>query len=296
MGSEVDYDATSHRCTTMLYSADGSEVLFCGTNKQGKSFLVEWKIDVNFSMARSKALVAMGMIKWFDNNFNYSVLEVGPTIKFSSAFHKTVEEYREGDKIYPLMGTTQLYTHLHYIHGIATSSRVGVNTYISAQNKKAMDVTHYLWEENYVFWGGLEGYQSLLNTEMERELAHLTKFLESVVASKMKIGFNETLLIEPKPQEPTKHQYDWDVVTTTNFLRDYRLLEEFKLNIECNHATLFGHTCHHHLDTLRINGLLGNIDSNTGDPQLRGICLNCSTSISVFILQDKDVLKEWALI
>ena len=103
--------------------------------------MVEWKIDVNFSMARSKALEAMGMIKWFDNNFNYSVLEVGPTIKFSSAFHKTVEEYREGDKICPLMGTTQLCMHLHYIYGSATSSKVGVNAYISAQNKKAMDVT-----------------------------------------------------------------------------------------------------------------------------------------------------------
>ena len=131
---------------------------------------------------------------------------------------------------------------------------------------------------------------------MERELAHLTKFLESVVASKMKIGFNETLLIEPKPQEPIKHQCDWDVVTTTNFLQNYGLFEEFKLIIECNHATLFGHTSHRHLDTIRINGLLGEIDSNTGDPQLRRICLNCNTSISVFILEDKDVLKEWALI
>ena len=194
------------------------------------------------------------------------------------------------------MGTTQLCMHIHYIYGSATSSEVGVNAYISAQIKKAVDVAHYLWEENYVFWGGHEGYQSLLNTDMERDLARLTRFPEAVVASKMKIGFNETLLIEPKPQEPTKHQYDWDAVTTTNFLRDYRLLEEFKLNIECNHATLFGHTCHHHLDTLRINGLLGNIDSNIRDPQLRGICLNCSTSISVFILKDKDVLREGALI
>jgi xylose isomerase len=103
---------------------------------------------------------------------------------------------------------------------------------------------------------------------MERELNHLARFLEAAVAHKKKIGFNGTLLIEPKPQEPTKHQYDWDAATTANFLRKYGLIGEFKLNIECNHATLSGHSCHHELETARINGLLGNIDANTGDPQV----------------------------
>ncbi|KAL0340007.1 UNVERIFIED_CONTAM: Xylose isomerase [Sesamum radiatum] len=148
------------------------------------------------------------------------------------------------------------------------SSELGVYLYAAAQVKKAIEVTHYLGGENYVFWGGREGYQSLLNTDMERELNHMARFLEAAVAYKKKIGFNGTLLIEPKPQEPTKHQYDWDAATAANFLRKYGLIDEFKLNIECNHATLSGHSCHHELETARINGLLGNIDANTGDPQI----------------------------
>eukprot|EP00262_Sarcandra_glabra_P006438 TRINITY_DN1874_c0_g2_i2.p1 TRINITY_DN1874_c0_g2~~TRINITY_DN1874_c0_g2_i2.p1 ORF type:complete len:236 (-),score=53.44 TRINITY_DN1874_c0_g2_i2:488-1195(-) len=103
---------------------------------------------------------------------------------------------------------------------------------------------------------------------MKRELDHLAKFLEAAAAWKRKIGFNGTLLIEPKPQEPTKHQYDWDAATTGAFLQKFGLSGEFKLNIECNHATLSGHSCHHELETARINGLLGNIDANTGDPQI----------------------------
>ncbi|TXG61022.1 hypothetical protein EZV62_012385 [Acer yangbiense] len=174
----------------------------------------------------------------------------------------------QGTKIHPLWGTSQLFLHPRYMHGAATSSEVGVYAYAAAQVKKAMEATHYLGGENYVFWGGREGYQTLLNTDMERELDHMARFLEAAVAYKKKIGFNGTLLIEPKPQEPTKHQYDWDAATSANFLRKYGLIDEFKLNIECNHATLSGHSCHHELETARINGLLGNIDANTGDPQV----------------------------
>ncbi|KAI5348806.1 hypothetical protein L3X38_001693 [Prunus dulcis] len=173
----------------------------------------------------------------------------------------------QGSKIRPLWGTAQLFLHPRYMHGGATSPEVGVYAYAAAQVKKAIEVTHYLGGENYVFWGGREGYQSLLNTDMGRELDHLARFLEAAVAYKKKIGFNGTLLIEPKPQEPTKHQYDWDAATSANFLRKYGLIGEFKLNIECNHATLSGHSCHHELETARLNGLLGNIDANTGDPQ-----------------------------
>ncbi|CAD5335167.1 unnamed protein product [Arabidopsis thaliana] len=177
------------------------------------------------------------------------------------------KELQKGSKIKPLWGTAQLFLHPRYMHGGATSSEVGVYAYAAAQVKKAMEVTHYLGGENYVFWGGREGYQTLLNTDMGRELDHLARFFEAAVAYKKKIGFKGTLLIEPKPQEPTKHQYDWDAATAANFLRKYGLIDEFKLNIECNHATLSGHTCHHELETARINGLLGNIDANTGDAQ-----------------------------
>ncbi|KAF5461779.1 hypothetical protein F2P56_017848 [Juglans regia] len=174
----------------------------------------------------------------------------------------------QGTKIRPLWGTAQLFMHPRYMHGAATSSELGVYAYAAAQVKKAMEVTHYLGGENYVFWGGREGYQTLLNTDMGRELDHMGRFFEAAVAYKKKIGFKGTLLIEPKPQEPTKHQYDWDAATAANFLRKYSLIGEFKLNIECNHATLSGHSCHHELETARLNGLLGNIDANTGDPQI----------------------------
>ncbi|KAF5804728.1 putative xylose isomerase [Helianthus annuus] len=174
----------------------------------------------------------------------------------------------QGTKIRPLWGTAQLFMHPRYMHGGATSPEIGVYAYAAAQVKKAIEVTHYLGGENYVFWGGREGYQTLLNTDMERELDHMARFFEAAVAYKKKIGFNGTLLIEPKPQEPTKHQYDWDAATSANFLRKYGLIGEFKLNIECNHATLSGHSCHHELETARINGLLGNVDANTGDPQV----------------------------
>ncbi|KAJ0985003.1 hypothetical protein J5N97_003359 [Dioscorea zingiberensis] len=144
----------------------------------------------------------------------------------------------QGTKIRPLWGTAQLFMHPRYMHGAATRSEL--YAYAAAQVKKAIEVTHYLGGENYVFWGGREGYQTLLNTDMQRELDHLATFLQAAVDWKKKIGFNGTLLIEPKPQEPTKHQYDWDVATTMSFLQKYGLKGEFKLNIECNHATLSG--------------------------------------------------------
>ncbi|KAI5675466.1 hypothetical protein M9H77_06416 [Catharanthus roseus] len=157
----------------------------------------------------------------------------------------------QGTKIHPLWGTAQLFLQPRYIITFGAYALV----------------THYLGGENYVFWGGREGYQTLLNTDMEKELNHLARFMEAAVAYKKKIKFNGTLLLEPKPQEPTKHQYDWDAATCANFLRKYGLIGEFKLNIECNHATLSGHSCHHELETARINGMLGNVDANTGDPQ-----------------------------
>ncbi|CAN1228855.1 Xylose isomerase [Linum grandiflorum] len=201
----------------------------------------------------------------------------------------------QGSKIKPLWGTAQLFVQPRYMHGAATSSELGVYAYAAAQVKKAMEVTHYLGGENYVFWGGREGYQTLLNTDMERELNHLASFFHSAVAYKKKIGFKGTLLIEPKPQEPTKHQYDWDAATSANFLRKYDLLEEFKLNIECNHATLSGHSCHHELETARINGLLGNIDANTGDPQVGWDTDQFMTDISEATMVMLSVIRNGGL-
>ena len=166
-----------------------------------------------------------------------------------------------------LWGTAQLFKHRRYAHGAATSPNATVYAYAAAQVKKAMEVTHRLGGANYVFWGGREGYHTLLNTDLKLELDNLATFLKGAVAHKKRIGFKGALLLEPKPQEPTKHQYDWDAGSTLGFLRGYGLEKEFALNIECNHATLAGHSCEHELTLAAAYGALGNVDANTGDAQ-----------------------------
>ena len=137
--------------------------------------------------------------------------------------------------------------------------------YAAAQVKKALEITQRLGGENYVLWGGREGYETLLNTDMKRELDQLGRFMALVAEHKHKIGFKGPLLIEPKPREPTKHQYDFDAAACANFLRSYGLIDHVKLNLETNHATLAGHTMHHELEYAGMQGLLGSMDANTGD-------------------------------
>lgn len=172
-------------------------------------------------------------------------------------------QQRTGIKL--LWGTANLFSHPRYMHGAATSPRADVFAHAAAQVSKAIEVTQRLGGENYVFWGGREGYQNLFNTDMKRELDHLGLFLNMAVDFAKAIGFHGTFLIEPKPKEPTKHQYDSDAAACINFLRAYGLMEHFKLNIETNHATLAGHTMMHELDYAGGQGCLGSIDANTGD-------------------------------
>jgi xylose isomerase len=167
-----------------------------------------------------------------------------------------------------LWGTANLFSNPRYMNGASTNPDAHVFAYAAAQVKKAMEVTLELGGENYVFWGGREGYQSLLNTDLKRELDHFARFLSMAAAYKKEIGFKGTMLIEPKPKEPTKHQYDFDAATVMGFLRTYGLENEYKLNIEANHATLAGHTFEHDLEICARYGMLGSIDANTGDPQL----------------------------
>ena len=164
-----------------------------------------------------------------------------------------------------LWGTACLFAHPRYMHGAATSCNADVFAYAAAQVKKAIEVTHELGGAGYVFWGGREGYSSLLNTDMKRELDHLGAFLHMAVEHKKKIGFKGQFYIEPKPKEPTKHQYDSDAAACLNFLRQYGLLGDLKLNLETNHATLAGHTMQHDLEVAGAAGALGSIDANTGD-------------------------------
>jgi xylose isomerase len=173
------------------------------------------------------------------------------------------EQQRTGVKL--LWGTACLFAHPRFVHGAATSCNADVFAYAAAQAKKAIEVTHELEGAGYVFWGGREGYTSLLNTDMKRELDHLGKFLHMAVDHKKAVGFKGQFYIEPKPKEPTKHQYDSDAAACLNFLREYGLMGDLKLNLETNHATLAGHTMQHELEVAIAAKALGSIDANTGD-------------------------------
>lgn len=177
----------------------------------------------------------------------------------------SLEQHQRESGVQLLWGTANLFSHPRFVHGAATSCNVEVFAYAAAQVKKAIEATHRLGGTNYVFWGGREGYQNLFNTNLQRELDHFARFLRMAVDYAQEIGFTGQFLIEPKPKEPTKHQYDFDVATCLNFLRSYDLLDHFKLNIETNHATLAGHTMMHELELAGIQGALGSIDANTGD-------------------------------
>ena len=166
-----------------------------------------------------------------------------------------------------LWGTSNAFSHPRFAAGASTNPDPEVFAYAAAQVKNAIDATHRLGGENYVLWGGREGYETLLNTRMRQEADQLARFLTMVVEYKHSIGFQGTLLIEPKPQEPTKHQYDFDCATVHGFLERYDLLGELFVNIEVNHATLAGHSFHHEVAYAVDNGILGSIDANRGDPQ-----------------------------
>jgi xylose isomerase len=167
-----------------------------------------------------------------------------------------------------LWGTANLFSHRRYMAGAATNPDPEVFAYAAAQVKNVLELTHELGGANYVLWGGREGYETLLNTDLKRELDQLGRFMRLVVEHKHKIGFKGTLLIEPKPGEPSKHQYDYDVATVHGFLRSHGLEREIKVNIEQNHALLAGHTFEHEIALAQALGVFGSIDMNRGDEML----------------------------
>ncbi|MCB9208656.1 MAG: xylose isomerase [Ignavibacteriales bacterium] len=202
---------------------------------------------------------------------DFDLVEEGSSIKESEERLKNIIEYAKikqkesGVKL--LWGTANLFSNPRYMNGASTNPDFNVLTNAATQVKNAIDATIELGGENYVFWGGREGYMSLLNTDMKRELDHLGMFLSMARDYGRKNGFNGTFLIEPKPMEPMKHQYDFDSATVIGFLREYDLMNDFKLNIEVNHATLASHTFQHELQVAANAGLLGSIDANRGDYQ-----------------------------
>lgn len=194
-----------------------------------------------------------------------------------------------------LWGTTNLFSHPRFMHGAATSPNADVFAYAAARVKKTMEITKELGGENYVFWGGREGYETLLNTDLKLELDNLARFLHMAVDYAKEIGFTGQFLIEPKPKEPTKHQYDFDVGTVIGFLKTYGLDPYFKINIEANHATLAGHTFQHELRMARINGLLGSVDANQGDDLLGWDTDQMPTNIYITTLAMYEILLNGGL-
>ena len=194
--------------------------------------------------------------------------DLAQTNKNFDAVVRMLKEEQERTGIQLLWGTACLFAHPRYMHGAATSCNADAFAYAAAQVKKALEVSHELAGQGYVFWGGREGYSTLWNTDIKRELDHLARFLHMAVDYKKQIGFKGQFYIEPKPKEPTKHQYDSDAAACLNFLREYGLKEHLKLNLETNHATLAGHTMQHELEVAAAADALGSIDANTGDLML----------------------------
>jgi xylose isomerase len=202
---------------------------------------------------------------------DFDLVDEGDSIAESEKRLQSIVDYakqkQKDSGVKLLWGTANLFSHKRYMNGAATNPDFSVITWAGAQVKNALDATIELGGENYVFWGGREGYNSLLNTDMKREIEHMARFLTMAKDYARKQGFTGTFLVEPKPMEPTKHQYDFDAATVIGFLEKFGLAGDFKLNVEVNHATLAGHTFQHDLQVAADAGLLGSIDANRGDYQ-----------------------------
>ncbi|WP_268800882.1 xylose isomerase [Pseudomonas huanghezhanensis] len=202
-----------------------------------------------------------------------------------------LESHQEQTGIKLLWGTANCFSNPRFAAGAASNPNPEVFAYAAAQVFSAMNATHRLKGANYVLWGGREGYETLLNTDLEREREQLGRFMRMVVEHKYKIGFSGDLLIEPKPQEPTKHQYDYDSATVFGFLHEFGLEKEIKVNIEANHATLAGHSFHHEIATAASLGIFGSIDANRGDPQNGWDTDQFPNSVEEMTLATYEILK-----
>lgn len=202
---------------------------------------------------------------------DYDLVDEGPNLKESEKRLSNIVDYAKSKQkasgVKLLWGTANVFSNPRYMNGASTNPNFDVVCWAATQVKNALDATIALGGSNYVFWGGREGYMTLLNTNMKREQEHLARFLHMAKDYARKNGFKGPFLIEPKPMEPTKHQYDFDSATVISFLRAYDLMDDFKLNIEVNHATLAQHTFQHELQVAADAGVLGSIDANRGDYQ-----------------------------
>ncbi len=243
----------------------------------GETFLRPWHHGSDaMALSRAKADIAFEFFRLLDVPFftfhDVDAAPEGRTLAESVTNLKAIadvfEEKMASSKVRLLWGTANLFSHRRYMSGAATNPDPEVFAYAAGQVRAALETTHQLGGQNYVLWGGREGYETLLNTDMRYELDQLGRFISLVVEHKHKIGFEGPILIEPKPKEPSKHQYDFDVATCYGFLQRYDLLKDVKLNIEQNHAILAGHSFHHEIALAEALGVFGSVDINRGDDLL----------------------------
>lgn len=272
-----------------------------GNDPFGEGTIIrEW--DSLSPMEKAKARVKAGfefMEKLGIEYFCFHDKDIAPEAETLEEYQKNLDEIvdliekemkRTGIKL--LWGTSNMFSNPRFVHGAATSCNADVFAWAAAQVKKALEITHRLNGEGYVFWGGREGYETLLNTDMKLELDNLAKMLKMAKDYANEIGFKGQFYIEPKPKEPTKHQYDFDSATVIGFLKTYGLDKDFKLNIEANHATLAGHTFQHELRLARINGMLGSVDANMGDMLLGWDTDQFPTNIYDAVLAMYEILED----
>jgi xylose isomerase len=257
-------------CYWHTFCSNGSDMFGSGTfdrpwHKGGDPLaLAELKLD------EAMAFVQKLGVPFYTFHDRDLAPELGPLRESQKAFAHMVDKAAEAQErtgVKLLWGTANLFSHPRYMAGAATNPDPEVFACAAVQVRDALEATHRLGGENYVLWGGREGYDTLLNTDLKRELDQLGRFLSMVVEHKYKIGFSGQILIEPKPMEPTKHQYDFDVSTVYGFLKQYGLEKEVRVNIECNHATLAGHSFEHEVALATALGCFGSVDANRGDSQ-----------------------------
>ena len=270
MGKTMEEHLRFAVCMWHTFCWQGSDVFGPGT------FHRPWQAHAHAAeAAAAKRAIAFDFIDRLDVPFycfhDVDVMEAAETVsEHSSRFAEAVdhlEKLQAEHKRKLLWGTANLFSHPRFAAGGATNPDPEVYAWGAMQVRQALEATHRLGGSNYVLWGGREGYETLLNTDMKRELDNFGRFLSLVVEHKHKIGFTGTILIEPKPFEPTKHQYDFDTATVFGFLQRYGLEKEVCVNIEANHATLASHTFEHEIATAGALGILGSIDANRGDYQ-----------------------------
>ena len=249
-----------------------------GSDPFGETTLLrEWEENLTgMDLAKRRIDVAFEFFTKLGVEFytfhDFDVAPEGSSLEESRANIDAISDYllqkqtETGVKL--LWATQNLFSNGRYMHGAMTNPDVHVFCYAAASIQKALDINHKLGGQNHVFWGGREGYQSLLNTDIKKECDHMAALYKMAIQYKQQKGYNMMYLLEPKPREPTRHQYDYDAQTTMAFLHTYGLTDHFKLNIEPNHTTLAGHDASHDIKIASQYGVLGSIDSNTGDPIL----------------------------